>query len=125
MARRKPRSVPLAADDGDRLARIAAAVGEEDGAWIRSLASASARRGERDCAIRRAASFLPAASVSGKAKSLAHELQHYCATGWTRERDRASPPPDASGLRRELFTVARLTNGGSLAWRRILQVLEA
>ena len=106
-----------------RLARIESVVNPDDAQWIRSLAEAADRRGQRDAAIRSAAALVAGSSVSGRAKSLERELRRYLAGAWLRERH--LPPADASPLRRELLRIARCNGGDTIGWRRLVEIIEA
>jgi hypothetical protein len=123
MASKSRSPAAVASGVADRLARIEAAVDPDDAQWIRSLAEAIDRRGQRDAAIRSAAALVPGSSVSRKAKSLEQELRRYLGGAWLRERH--LPPADASPLRRELHRIARLTGGDGLGWRRLVEIIEA
>jgi hypothetical protein len=81
-------------------------------------------RGQRDAAIRAAAALVRRDYVSATAKALERELRSYLMNAWPRERDNAGPSADCSALRKHLFTIARLTDGDGLAWRRILELIE-
>ena len=95
------------------------------GAWVRGLLEQLDPRGQRDAAIRSAAALLGPAAPSARAKQLAKELERYCSTVWLRERALPCPPPGVSGLRRELFYIARLTAGAGLSWRQLARIIEA
>ena len=111
--------------DADTIASIAIAAGPDVADWVRGLAEIVDRKGERDAAVRRAAALVPGSSVSGKAKTLEGALRGYLSTAWPRERHLLSLPPGASQLRRELHRIARLTGGDGLAWRRLVEIIEA
>jgi hypothetical protein len=93
-------------------------------AWTRSLAEFRDPRGQRDAAIRAAAALLRQPAISATAKAIEAELRRYLTTVWPRESNLASPPTDASALRRELWRIAKLTDGEGLGWRRILDLIE-
>jgi hypothetical protein len=81
-------------------------------------------RGQRDAAVRAAAALVRQSSVSPTAKALESELRSYLSRAWPRERDLAAPEPDCSALRRQLWRIAKLTDGDGLGWRRILELIE-
>ena len=109
----------------DTIAAITVEMGPDVADWVRGLAEAVDRKGERDRAIRRAAALMSGSSVSGMAKSVEAELRRYIGGAWPRERHLLSLPPGASQLRIELHRIARLTGGDGLAWRRLVEIIEA
>jgi hypothetical protein len=125
-AQRKSRpATPRAPAEGGRLARIEAALDAADAAWVRGLVEAIDPRGQRDEAIRSAAALLGPAAPSARAKAVEAELRRYLGSGWLRERQLPSPPVGASGIREQLFYIARLTAGDGLGWRRLVKIIEA
>lgn len=104
--------------------------GPVEAAWVRDLIERADRRGARNVAIRAAAALMPPSSISVTAKALESALRNYLRTTWLNgDRDlagRGLPAPDEwSALRRELYRIAKLTDGEGRGWRQILRVIEA
>ena len=99
--------------------------GPNEARWVRDMAEKLEPRERRDAAIRAAAQAIRCTSISATAKALAAHLQRYIAGPWADgEALLAAPAPDASALRRNLWRIARLTDGSGLGWRRILEIIE-
>ncbi len=82
------------------------------------------RRIARDAAIVAAAAVMSGTSVSGRAKELENKLIRYISGDWQRrESELAEPPAEATDLRKNLWRIVKLNDGG-LGWRRILQIIE-
>lgn len=87
--------------------------------------SRGARLDKRDAAIRDAlGSFYTGLPPSTAAKALERDFCAYLSGGWLRERVILELAPAADAKRRALHRIARLSDGGSLGWRQIVNINE-